>query len=180
VPMAAQPTEMSSRNWMLRRLIIDSIRTDPDWNEGNYTSQPRAFKAAAVFYGIATSGGTLALQKEAPTRALADKLLDGRLAAPFKADANDFLYQWDASRDYNASPELERIKAALLAINSADDERNPPETGLLERELKRLPNARLYLIPASEETRGHATTGMAKFWASQVQEFLASVPRRAM
>jgi homoserine O-acetyltransferase len=180
VPMAAQPTEMSSRNWMLRRLIIDSIRNDPDWNEGNYTSQPRAFKAAAVFYGIATSGGTLALQKEAPTRALADKLLDGRLAAPFKADANDFLYQWDASRDYNASPDLERIKAALLAINSADDERNPPETGLLERELKRVPNARLYLIPASEETRGHATTGMAKFWTSQVQEFLASVPRRAM
>jgi homoserine O-acetyltransferase/O-succinyltransferase len=180
VPMAAQPTEMSSRNWMLRRLIIDTIRNDADWNEGNYTSQPRALKAAAVFYGIATSGGTLALQREAPTRALADKLLDGRLAAPFKADANDFLYQWDASRDYNASPGLERIKAALLAINSADDERNPPETGLMERELKRVPNARLYLIPASEETRGHGTTGMAKFWKSQVQEFLASVSRRAM
>ena len=180
VPMAAQPTEMSSRNWMLRRLIIDTIRNDADWNEGNYTSQPRALKAAAVFYGIATSGGTLALQREAPTRALADKLLDGRLAAPFKADANDFLYQWDASRDYNASPGLERIKAALLAINSADDERNPPETGLMERELKRVPNARLYLIPASEETRGHGTTGMAKFWKRQVQEFLASVSRRAM
>jgi homoserine O-acetyltransferase/O-succinyltransferase len=180
VPMAAQPTEMSSRNWMLRRLIIDSIRNDPDWNEGNYTSQPRAFKAAAIFYGIATSGGTLALQKQAPTRALADKLLDDRLAAPFKADANDFLYQWDASRDYNAVPGLERIKAALLAINSADDERNPPETGLMERELKRVPNARLYLIPASEETRGHATTGMAKIWKSQLQEFLASVSRRAM
>ena len=147
VPMAAQPTEMSSRNWMLRRMIIDTIRTDPDWNEGNYTSQPRALKAAAVFYGIATSGGTLALQKQAPTRALADKLLDGRLAAPFKADANDFLYQWDASRDYNASPGLERIKAALLAINSADDERNPPETGLMERELKRVPNARLLSDP---------------------------------
>ncbi|HXE68155.1 MAG TPA: alpha/beta fold hydrolase [Hyphomicrobiaceae bacterium] len=180
VPMAAQPTEMSSRNWMLRRLIIDTIRNDPDWNEGNYTSQPRALKAAAVFYAIATSGGTLALQKEAPTRVLADKLLDGRLAAPFKADANDFLYQWDASRDYDASPGLGRIKATLLAINSADDERNPPETGLMERELKRVPNARLYLIPASEETRGHGTTGMAKFWKSQVQEFLASVSRRAM
>ena len=136
-------------------MIIHSIRNDPDWNEGNYTSQPRAFKAAAVFYGIATNGGTLALQKEAPTRALADKLLDGRLAAPFKVDANDFLYPWDASRDYNASPGLERIKAALLAVSSADDERNPPETGLMERELKRLPNARLHLIPASEQTRGH-------------------------
>jgi homoserine O-acetyltransferase len=180
VPMAAQPTEMSSRNWMLRRMIIDAIRGDPDWNEGNYTRQPRGLKAAAVFYGIATSGGTLAWQKQAPTRVLADQLLDGRLAAPFQADANDYLYQWESSRDYNAAPGLERIKAALLAINSADDERNPPETGIMERELKRLANGRLYLIPASEETRGHATTGMAKFWKGQVEELLATVPRRAM
>jgi homoserine O-acetyltransferase/O-succinyltransferase len=171
---------MSSRNWMLRRMIIDAIRGDPDWIEGNYTSQPRGLKAAAVFYGIATSGGTLAWQKQAPTRALADQLLDGRLAAPFQADANDFLYQWDASRDYNAAPGLERIKAALLAINSADDERNPPETGIMERELKRVGNGRLYLIPASDETRGHATTGMARFWKGQVQEFLATAARRAM
>jgi homoserine O-acetyltransferase len=180
VPMAAQPTEMSSRNWMLRRMIIDAIRNDPDWQDGNYTSQPRAVQAAAVFFGIATSGGTLAFQKQAPTRALADKLLDGRLAAPFKADANDYLYQWEASRDYNPAAGLPRIKAALLAINAADDERNPPETGIMERELKRVANARLYLIPASEETRGHATTGMAKFWKQQLQEFLASAPRRAM
>jgi homoserine O-acetyltransferase/O-succinyltransferase len=180
VPLAAQPTEMSSRNWMLRRMIIDAIRNDPDWNGGNYTSQPRALKAAAVFYGLATNGGTLALQKQAPTRALADKLLDDRLAAPFKADANDYLYQWDASRDYNASPGLERIKAALLAINAADDERNPPETGIMERELKRIPGAQLYLIPASEATRGHGTTGLAKFWNLKLQEFLASAPRRAM
>jgi homoserine O-acetyltransferase/O-succinyltransferase len=180
VPMAAQPTAMSSRNWMLRRLIIDAIRNDPDWKDGNYTTQPRTVQGAAVFYGIATSGGTLALQKAAPTRELADKLLDARLAAPFKADANDFLYQWESSRDYNPAPGLERIKAALLAINAADDERNPPETGLMERALKRVPGGRLYLIPASEETRGHGTTGMAKFWNSQLQEFLASVSRRAM
>jgi homoserine O-acetyltransferase/O-succinyltransferase len=180
VPMAAQPTEMSSRNWMLRRLIIDAIRKDPDWKDGNYTTQPRTVQVAAVFYGIATSGGTLAQQKAAPTRELADKLLDARLAAPFKADANDFLYQWESSRDYNPAPGLERIRAALLAINAADDERNPPETGLMERALKRVPGGRLYLIPASEETRGHGTTGMAKFWNSQLQEFLASVARRAM
>jgi homoserine O-acetyltransferase/O-succinyltransferase len=180
VPMAAQPTEMSSRNWMLRRMIIDAIRGDPDWNEGNYTSQPRGLKAAAVFYGIATSGGTLAWQKQAPTRALADQLLDGRLAAPFQADANDFLYQWDASRDYNAAPGLERIKAALLAINSADDERNPPELGVMEREIKRVKDGRYVLIPGGPDTRGHGTTGMAKFWKSQVQEFLATVARRAM
>jgi homoserine O-acetyltransferase len=180
VPMASQPTEMSSRNWMLRRMIIDAIRNDPDWKGGQYTSQPRALQAAVVFYGIATSGGTLAWQRQAPTRTLADKLLDARLATPFKADANDYLYQWESSRDYDASPGLERIKAALLAINSADDERNPPETGLMERELKRVPGAQLYLIPASEETRGHGTTGLAKFWKLKLQEFLASAPRRTM
>jgi homoserine O-acetyltransferase len=180
VPMASQPTEMSSRNWMMRRLIIDTIRNDADWKDGNYTTQPSAFRVAAVFYGIATNGGTLAYQKMAPTREQADKLLDGRLAAPFKADANDFLYQWDSSRDYNPSPGLERIQATLLAINSADDERNPPETGIMERELKRVKNGRLYLIPASDDTRGHGTTGMAKFWKEQVQKLLETVPRRAM
>ena len=180
VPMASQPTEMSSRNWMMRRLIIDSIRNDPDWKGGNYETQPKAFRTAAVFFGIATNGGTLAFQKLAPTRELADKLLDQRLASLVKADANDYLYQWDASRDYNAAPGLERIEAALLAINSADDERNPPETGLMERELKRVKGGRLYLIPASEDTRGHATTGMARFWKQQLQELLAAVPKGSM
>jgi homoserine O-acetyltransferase len=180
VPMASQPTEMSSRNWMMRRLIIDTIRNDPDWKGGDYTEQPKAFRAAAVFYGIATNGGTLAYQKLAPTREAADKLLDQRLTAPFTADANDLLYQWDSSRNYNPAPRLERIAAALLAINSADDERNPPETGLMERELKRVKDGKLYLIPASEETRGHGTTAMAKFWKKQLEELLASAPRRAM
>jgi len=179
VPMAAQPSEMSSRNWMMRRLIIDAIRNDPDWNNGNYTTQPRAFRTANVFFGIATSGGTLAYHKMAPTRALADKLLDERLAAPFTADANDVLYQWDSSRDYNPSPGLERVEATLLAINSADDERNPPETGLTVEALKRVKNGKLYLIPASEDTRGHGTTGMAKFWKQQLHELLQTAPRRS-
>jgi homoserine O-acetyltransferase len=180
VPMASQPTEMSSRNWMMRRLIIDSIRNDPDWKDGNYETQPKAFRTAAVFFGIATNGGTLAYQKLAPTRELADKLLDQRLASPVKADANDYLYQWDASRDYNPAPGLERIEAALLAINAADDERNPPETGIMEHEMKRVAGGRLYLIPASADTRGHATTGTAKFYQQQLRELLATVPRRAM
>ena len=180
VPMASQPTEMSSRNWMMRRMLIDAIRNDPDWNGSNYTTQPRALKVASVFFGIATSGGSKAYQKLAPTREKADRLLDERLAAPFTADANDVLYQWDSSRDYNPAPGLERIEAALLAINAADDERNPPETGLMERELKRVKNGRLYLIPASEDTRGHGTTGMAKFWKQQVLEFLQAAPRRTM
>jgi homoserine O-acetyltransferase len=180
VPMAAQPSEMSARNWMLRRMLIETIRSDPDYNNGDYTTQPRSMKIASVFYAIATNGGTLAHQKAAPSRAQADKLVEARLAAPFRADANDFLYQWDSSRDYNPSPGLERIEAALLAINAADDERNPPETGLMERELKRVKKGRLHLIPASEETRGHGTTGMARIWKQQLQEFLQSVPQRAM
>jgi homoserine O-acetyltransferase/O-succinyltransferase len=180
VPMASQPTEMSSRNWMMRRLIIDAIRNDPDWKGGAYETQPRAFRTAAVFFGIATNGGTLGYQKLAPTRELADKLLDERLAAPFNADANDYLYQWESSRDYNPSPGLERIEAALLAINSADDERNPPETGIMEREMQRVKGGRLYLIPPSDDTRGHATTGMAKLWQQQLRELLARVPRKAM
>jgi len=179
-PMASQPTEMSSRNWMMRRLIIDTIKNDPDWKNGDYTAQPRSLKAAAVFYGIATNGGTLAYQKLAPTRAAADKLLDQRLAGPFPFDANDFLYQWDSSRDYNPAPKLEQIKAALLAINSADDERNPPETGLMVEALKRVPNGKLYLIPASPDTAGHGTTAMAKFYKAQLEELLRTAPKRGM
>lgn len=179
-PMASQPSAMSGRNWMMRRLIIDAIRNDPEWHDGNYTGQPSAFRVANVFYGIATSGGTLAYQKLAPTREKADKLLDDRLAAPFTADANDTLYQWDASRDYDPSAGLERIRAALLAVNSADDERNPPETGIMERELKRVKNGTLCLIPASDETRGHGTTCLAKFWKQQVQQFLETAPQRSI
>ena len=179
-PMASQPTAMSARNWMMRRLITDTIRNDPDWHDGNYTTQPHAFRAAFVFFGVATSGGTLAYQKLAPTRVLADKLLDERLAGATKADANDVLYQWDSSRDYDPSPGLERITASVLVINAADDERNPPETGTTEQALKRIKNGRLYLIPASEETRGHGTTGMAKFWKDELGQLLQTTPRRAM
>jgi homoserine O-acetyltransferase len=128
VPMASQPAAMSSRNWMMRRLVIDSIRNDPEWKRGEYQEQPRSARFATVFYLIATSGGTLKLQKLAPTRAAADQLLDARLAALFAVDASDLLYQYEASRDYDPSAGLERIAARVLAINSADDERNPSET----------------------------------------------------
>jgi homoserine O-acetyltransferase len=95
-------------------------------------------------------------------------------------DANDYVYAWNSSRDYNAAPGLDRIKAALLAINAADDERNPPETGLLERELKRVKNGRLLLIPASEATSGHGTTASAKFYAKELNELLQTTPKRSM
>ena len=178
VPMASLPTAMASRNWILRRLITDSIRNDPEWMNGNYTKQPRSAQFASVFFGFATSGGNQALQKAAPTREQADKLLDQRLAAPFPADANDVLYQWDSSRDFNPSKGLERIEAVLLAINAADDERNPPETGILDREIKRVKNGRVLLIPASEQTAGHGTTGQAKFYKKELGELLQSAPRR--
>lgn len=179
VPMASMPIEMSGRNWMMRRLIIDSIRNDPEWMGGNYTKQPRSAQFAAVFYATATSGGNQALQKAAPTREKADEMLSARLGAPFTADANDFLYQWESSGDYNPSTGLDRIRATVLVINSADDERNPPELGVLEREMKRVRNGRVFLIAASPDTAGHGTTAQAKFWKKELADVLATAPRLA-
>jgi homoserine O-acetyltransferase/O-succinyltransferase len=180
VPMASQPTEMASRNWMLRRLMLETIRNDPDYNGGNYTAQPRMMKYAIAAYAFASGGGTLGYQTLAPTAAKADKIVEERLAAPITSDANDFIYQWEASHDYNPSAGLERIEAPLLAINSADDDRNPPETGLTEAALKRVKNGRLYLIPAGNETRGHLTTGNAKFYKEPLQQLLQRAPQRTM
>ena len=180
VPMASQPTEMAARNWMLRRMMIETIRNDPDYNGGDYTTQPRMMKYAINAYQIATGGGTLGYQTLAPTAAKADQMVDDRLATEVTADANDFLYQWQASHDYNPSGALERIEATLLAINAADDERNPPETGITDAALKRVKKGRLYLIPASAETRGHLTTGNARFYTQQLQELLQTAPQRTM
>ncbi|KKB62463.1 hypothetical protein WM40_17420 [Robbsia andropogonis] len=177
VPMASQPTEMASRNWLMRRMLVESIKQDPAWNNGNYTTQPPSLRLANNMFIFATTGGTLGYQKIAGTHAQADKLVDERLAAPVTADANDFIYQWGSSADYNAMPTLTNIKVPLLAINSADDERNPPQTGVLQAAIKHLPNARVLLIPASDKTRGHGTTGMAKFYAQQLQQFIQSLPR---
>jgi homoserine O-acetyltransferase/O-succinyltransferase len=180
VPMASQPTAMASRNWILRRMMLESIRQDPEYANGNYTSQPHSVRLASAFFAFATSGGTLNYQKQAPTRALADKLVDTRLAAPATSDANDFLWQWGSSGDYDASPDLEKIEARLLLINAADDERNPPETSITEAAMKRVKNGKLLLIPASERTSGHATTGNAKFYKQALQELLDSAPQKGM
>jgi len=180
VPMASQPTEMAARNWMLRRIMLETIRNDPDYNGGNYTAQPRMMKYAIHAYGIASAGGTLAYQALAPTAARADKMVDDRLATAVTADANDFVYQWGSSHDFNPSAGLEKIEATLLLINAADDERNPPETGVTDAAMKRIRNGKLHLIPASTETRGHLTTGNAKFYAKQLEELLQTAPRRAI
>jgi len=178
VPMASQPTPMAARNWILRRMMIETIRNDPDYKDGNYTEQPRMMKYAVAAFGFATSGGTLAYQSLAATADKADHIVDERLAAGVSGDANDFIYQWQASHDYDPSAGLSKIEAALLAINAEDDERNPPETGLTAARIKRIKNANLYLIPASTETRGHGTTANAKFYKQQLLELLQSAPAR--
>jgi homoserine O-acetyltransferase len=180
VPMASLPTQMSGRNWMLRRLLIDLIRNDPEWKGGHYTQQPRSLQFASVFFATATNGGSQGLFKLAPTREKADALLDERLHGPFSGDANDHLYQWDASRDYNPEPGVGLIEASLLAINSADDERNPPELGQpLDATIRRLKTGRAVLVPGGPDTAGHGTTMRAQAWAGELADFLAKAPRRA-
>ena len=178
VPMACQPGAMSGRNWMMRRLLADSIRNDPEWNNGNYTEQPRNMQRLLTYFSIATSNGNIALHGAAPTSEKGDAFLAKRLAAPFRGDANDVLYQWESSADYDPSPGLERIQAMVLAINSADDERNPPSLGMMEAAMKRIKSGRLLLIPESAETRGHGTTGMAKFYRQDLAELMQQAPRR--
>jgi homoserine O-acetyltransferase len=177
VPMASLPTEMSSRNWMLRRLISESIRRDPLWMNGNYKEQPPSALFSSTFYAIATNGGSQAFYKAAPTRAKADAILDSRLAAKYLGDANDHLYQWESSGDFNPGAGLEKITATVLAINAADDERNPPENGVMEREIKRVKNGSYYLIPASPDTAGHGTTGQAKWWKAELAKVLTNAPK---
>lgn len=172
VPLASMPVEVAGRNWMMRRMIIDAIRNDPEYRGGDYTAQPGGFRRAQVYFGLATSGGTQALYRNAPTQQKADELIDRQLASR-AGDANDTLYAYEASRGYNPDPDLEKIRAHVLAINSADDERNPPELGIMEREIKRVKNGRYVLIPAGAETRGHATTGSAKLWRGYLEEALA-------
>ena len=165
VPMASQPTEMSARNWMTRRIMIESIRQDPAWNNGDYTTQPPSLRLANVFFGIATSGGTLGYQALAPTREKADALVDSR-SGRAAAEGRERLHL-----AVRCLARLQSVagagthRARVLAINSADDERNPPQTGLMDQALQRIADARLFLIPASAATRGHGTTGMAKFGA---------------
>jgi homoserine O-acetyltransferase/O-succinyltransferase len=172
VPMACMPVEVAGRNWLTRRMLIEVIKLDPEWNGGNYTAQPRSLKVAQVYFGIATAGGNQGLHQIAPTTQKADQYASQLLAAPSSGDANDIIYQFEASRGYNPAPKLELVTANLLAINAADDERNPPEFGIMERELNRVKNGSLYLIPASPDTRGHLTTGQAKWWKQQLQTFL--------
>ena len=171
-PLAAQPVEVAGRNWITRRMLIDAIRNDPEWNGGNYTKQPRSLQAAQVYFSLATSGGTQAIHKAAPTQEKADQLIEQRMKETRSADANDVIYQYEASRGYNPAPKLETIKARLLAINSADDERNPPELGILERKSSALSKAAMCSSPPARKRAATATTGMAKLWKHYLAELM--------
>jgi len=177
VPLACLPTAMSGRNYMLRRMLTQSIRNDPDWMGGDYAAQPKNMQNHLLYYGLATIGGNAALMKAAPNAAKGNELIAQRLAQPFRGDANDTLYQWESSADYDPSDNLPRITAMVLAINSSDDERNPPELGIMEREIKRLRNGRYLLLQGGPDTRGHGTTGMARLWKNELADLLQKAPR---
>jgi homoserine O-acetyltransferase len=172
MPLASLPTQISGRNRAWRRIIIDAIRNDPDWRGGDYATQPPSLRTAAEMLWFMSSNPVLR-QKEAPTLAKTDEVLDKFVAEYMKTDdANDVLYAVEASRDYDPGPNLEKIRAPLLAINSADDLINPPELGILEREIKRVPNGRAVVIPFSDKTRGHGSHTLAALWKDQLVNLL--------
>ena len=176
VPLASVPTQIAGRNRMLRRMAMDDIRTDPEWKGGDYTSQPRGLRAALQILFIMGTA-PLVQQHDAPTRDAADSVITRWLDARYRAmDANDMLYAFDASRDYDPSPMLSRIVAPLLAINSADDLINPPELGLMERLIRQVARGRFVLLPISARTRGHGTHTVAAVWKSHFTAFLGTLP----
>ncbi|HUL51409.1 MAG TPA: hypothetical protein VLU94_02370, partial [Candidatus Nitrosotalea sp.] len=172
LPLACLPTQISGRNRVWRRMIIDSIRGDPGWMNGDYQEQPHGLRVAVeVLYFMGSN--PVQRFKEAPTLDQADKALDTSVTATMKNhDANDVLYALESSRDYNPGPDLGKIEAPLLAINFADDLINPPELGVLEREIKNVKRGEAILIPMSDLTRGHGTHTLAALWKDQLAKLL--------
>ena len=172
MPLASLPTQISGRNRAWRHMIIDAIRNDPAWSGGEYKRQPPSLRTAAEVLWFMSSNPVLR-QKEAPTLHDADDKIDKFVADYMKTDdANDVLYALEASHDYDPGPGLEKIRALLLAINSADDLINPPELGILEREIKRVPHGRAIVIPLSDKTRGHGSHTIAALWKDHLVTLL--------
>jgi homoserine O-acetyltransferase len=171
LPLASAPVEIAGRNRIFRRMIIDSIRGDPEWRNGEYATPPRGLIAAhnALFMMLSSP---IELHHDAPTRNRADDEYEAMKVHALSTDANDMLYAFDASRDYNPAPRLGEIRAPLYAINSADDEVNPPELGILEREIRRVPRGRYILLPTGQMTRGHASHSIAALWQKYLVELL--------
>jgi homoserine O-acetyltransferase/O-succinyltransferase len=177
MPLASLPTQISGRNRVWRRVAIDAIRHDPDWLGGNYQHQPNGLRTAQAMIYLMSSNPILRQQQMA-TIAQSDSVFDQAMADAVKTtDANDVLYQLEASRDYDPGPELQNIRAPLLAVNSADDLINPPELGILEREIKRVPKGTAVVLPLSPDTRGHGTHTIAPLWESYLEELLARSAR---
>jgi homoserine O-acetyltransferase/O-succinyltransferase len=177
MPLASLPTQISGRNRVWRRVIIDAIRSDPDWRGGNYASEPPSLRTAAEMLYFMSSNPPLR-QQQMPTLAASDSALDAAVdSAARMSDANDVLYQVEASRDYDPGPGLEKIRVPLIAVNSADDLINPPELGILEKEIKRVPGGRAIIVPLSPDTRGHGTHTIAAVWQQYLVEVLAASER---
>ena len=172
LPMACLPVAIAGRNRLQRRLMMDAIRNDPEYRNGDYEKQPRGLFIALEMNFIATASAEK-LQRRAPTAQATDKLMEEAVRERLATiDANDYLFQWDSSRTYDPSPGLEKIRAKVVAINSADDEVNPPELGVMEREIGRVRDGRYILIPAGEKTIGHRTFYVTELWKSVLPELL--------
>ena len=172
MPLASVPMQISGRNRVWRRVIIDAIRNDPEWQGGNYTRQPQSLRTAAQMLWLVSSNPAIR-SRNAPTLADADREIDAFVAQHMRTDdANNVLYTFEASADYDPGPGLEKIKAPLIAVNSADDLVNPPEIGVLEKEITRVPHGRAVIIPFSEKTAGHGTHTLAAVWKSYLVDLL--------
>jgi homoserine O-acetyltransferase len=172
MPLASLPVQIAGRNRMMRTMILDAIRDDPMWMGGEYKQQPRGI-ATAVDFVLLMGTSPLQLQVQAATRDAADQLLhEYRQKLLGRSDANDLLYAYDASRDYDPSPLLGTIQAPLIAVNSADDSINPPELGILEREIAKVPNGKAVVLPITPRTRGHATHSVAEAWKQYLADLL--------
>ncbi len=174
LPLACLPVQIAGRNRMMRKMFMDSITSDPAYMNGDYKQQPRSGLRAAMNVFLIMSSSPLQMQKDFPTRDQADAFLDRfmkeRLAT---IDANDMLYAFDASRTYDPSPKLAQIKAHVMFINSADDQINPPELGIAEREIKNVKNGRFVLLPITDQTRGHGTHSLPAIWKQYLSDLLA-------
>jgi len=173
VPLASAPTAIAGRNRVMRTMIMDSITRDPNYRNGEYTEQPRQGLTGAINLLMMMTSSPLQWHKSGPTRDAADEWYENQIKSRLAStDANDMLYQYNASRDYDPSPSLDRITAAVLAINSADDVVNPPELGLMEKLMPRVKRGRYILIPTSEQTRGHGTHSLPAVWGKYLEQFL--------
>src|SRR5262245_55166673 len=175
VPIASQPVAMGGRNWLYRRIGIEAIRNDPDWKDGNYEKNPTHYVYAAPIASLMVES-PVHFQQTAPTREGMDELYRKMVEGAAKGDANNQLYAIEAVMDYDPAKDIERIKARVLAINFADDEINPPELGVVEPIINRIPGARFVLVPASDKTRGHYTYMQASFWKAHLAAFMKDLP----